>query len=212
MMKKQTLISAALFFLISAYSFSAVPEKAAVPAPAPAQTVTTAQDAGYLTNEYKNIQYPKAVESTNILSTLVSLIISLLIIILLIYIVMKAVKYFYVKASIPHRSENVVTVLAKEYLDNKSILYVIEFAGKIILVGAASGAALSAITEITDPEAITKVREQSDEYLAKYRLKADSKFDEELKSNYLKQGKKLVDSGNQVVKDIMGKFKKKDNK
>ncbi len=122
---------------------------------------------------------------------------------------MAAIKYFYVKASIPMRSENVVTVLAKEYLDSKNLLYVVEFAGKIMLVGSSSSG-LNTITEVTDPETIIKIKEQANEYISKYRLKAESKFDEELKATYLKQGKKLVDGGNVVIKNIVDKFRKKD--
>lgn len=135
----------------------------------------------------------------------------MLFIIGLIYLLAIGLKFFYVKASIPMKSENVVTVIAREYVDSKTIMYVVEFAGKVLLLGNA-GSSLNVLTEITDKEAIDKLKQQADEYVSKYKLKAENRFDQQLKSSYLQQGKKLVNNGNDMVKGIMDKFVKKDDK
>ncbi|MCE5301099.1 MAG: flagellar biosynthetic protein FliO [Spirochaetia bacterium] len=166
---------------------------------------------GYLAKEIKDVQVPRAVPAPTLMSTVINLVLSLLFVIGLIYLVTLAIKFFYVKASVPARSESVVKVLAKEYLDSKTILYMVEFGGSILLLGQA-GESIAKITEVTDPAAAEKLKQQADEYISKYRLKSESRFDRQLKSVYVSQGKKLVDSGNQAIKSMMDKFKKKDTK
>jgi flagellar biogenesis protein FliO len=204
-MKKQLILAASLFFLVTSYLCAAE-----VKAPQPAPTAVS-QDSGYLSKEYNTVEYPKAVAPPDIMSTLINLLGGLLFIIILIYVILRAGKFLYVKASIPIKNENVVTVLAKEYLDNKMALYVVEFADKVLLLGS-SGQAISTLTEINDKETVDKVKQKADEFIAKYTLRSESKFEDELKSSYLKQGKKLVDSGNTVIRNIMDKFNKKDKK
>jgi flagellar biogenesis protein FliO len=169
------------------------------------------QDAGYLSNEYPGIQSPKAVSPPEILPTIINLLVALGFTLLLVYLLAWAFKYFNIRASIPIKSKNVISVIAKEYIDGKSILYVVEFAGKVLLLGNA-GQSINLLTEITDNETIEKIKQQADEYVAKYRLKTESRFDQELKSSYLQQGKKLVNSGNEMIKGIMTKLGKKDKK
>ncbi len=118
-------------------------------------------------------------------------------------------KFFYVRASIPMKTEGVVKILAKEYIDNKKVMYVVEFGEKIILVGSA-GESLSVLSEVSDSEERERIKDRADEYIAKYRMKNESRFSQELKSTYLKQGKSLLKTGNQTIKNMLGKIKNKD--
>ena len=210
-MNKTKIILALLFFLTPLFLKAADLKPAATPIPANTAAAAQAQDNGYLSNAYGSIQSPKAIPAPSIFSTAINLLISLLFIIGLIYLVSAGLKFFYVKASIPMKSENVVNVIAREYIDNKTIMYVVEFAGKVLLLGNA-GQSLNVLTEITDKETIDSLKQQADEYVSKYKLKAENRFDQQLKSSYLQQGKKLVNNGNEVIKGIMEKFGKKDDK
>ena len=61
-------------------------------------------------------------------------------------------------------------------------------------------------------DCIEKIKQGASEYLAKYQIKADAKFADELKDAYAKQGKKLVDGGNDIISRIKDKLKKGDGK
>ena len=209
-MNKHKIFLAILFFLAPLILRAADVKPATAPAAANS-AVSQPQDQGYLSNEYPGIASPKAISPPDILPTIIRFLVALGLTLLLIYLLAWALKYFNIRASIPVKSENVVGVIAKEYIDGKTVLYVVEFAGKVLLLGNAGGS-LNLLTEITDSEAIEKLRLKADEYVAKYSLKAESRFDQQLKSSYLKQGKTLVNSGNQVIKGIMEKFGKKEDK
>ncbi len=168
-------------------------------------------EKGYLANEIKNIENPAAIKSPSVVGTTINLILSLLFVIGLIYLVMVALKFFYVRTSIPLRTGGIITILAKEHIDSKSVLYVVEFVDRILLLGHAGGT-INALSEIKDPEIIIQIKEKADEYISKYRMKNESKFSEELKASYLKQGQKIIDVGNKTVKEILNKFKKSDKK
>jgi len=119
---------------------------------------------------------------------------------------MTAIKYFYVRASIPMKSEGVIKVIAKEYLDSKKAVYAIEFGDRIILAGGGTDT-LSFLAEIKDPETVTKIKESADEYISKYRIKEEAKFSEEMKSAYLKQGKQALEGGNKALQKFMERLK-----
>lgn len=210
-MKTNKIILAFLFFLTPILLKAAEVKAVEALNQAKPAVVSQAQDTGYLSGAYGAIQAPKAVSGPSVLSTTINLLISLLFIIGLIYLVTAGLKFFYVKASIPMKSENVVNVIAREYIDSKTIMYVVEFAGKVLLLGNA-GQHLNLLTEITDKETIEKLKLQADEYVSKYKIKAENRFDQQLKSSYLQQGKKLVNNGNVMIKGIMEKFNKKDEK
>jgi flagellar biogenesis protein FliO len=167
------------------------------------------QESTYLAGAINSEAYPKAISAPNTFSTIFNLLLSVLFIIGLIYLVTAGIKFFYVRASIPMKSKNVVNVIAKEYLDSKTTMYVVEFANKLVLLGH-TGGHLNPLTEITDKETIEQVKQQADQFVAKFKIKSESRFDEELKSSYLKQGKKIVDGGNEMIKGLMDKLKKKD--
>ena len=206
MKKKAVLLTLiCLFFLISIPSFSLTTEKKP-DSKALTSTVETTQGA-YLAGEFEAIANPQPMRNNSILTTVINLILSMLFVIGLIYIVMLAIKYFYVRASIPLKSEGVIRVLAKEHLDSKRIVYVIEFADRVIL--AAAGENITPLSEITDPETVAKIKENADEYISKYRMKSESRFAQEIKSAYLKQGKKIASAGNETIKKIKEKFEKK---
>ncbi|MFP4465487.1 MAG: flagellar biosynthetic protein FliO [Candidatus Goldiibacteriota bacterium] len=143
------------------------------------------------------------------IGTTINLIVSLLFIIGLMYLVMLGIKFIYVKASIPLKTEGVVKVLAKENIDAKKAVYVIEFADRILLLGA-GGEGLNVLAEIKDEETMEKVKSSADEYISRYRSKSRADFSKELKATYIKQGKKAVDSGNKTLKKVMDKLKKSD--
>lgn len=210
-MNTHKIIISLLFFLAPLFLSAADVKPAGTASPVNTAVELQAQDKGYLASEYGAITSPKAIPAPSIVSTTINLLVSLLFIIGLIYLVAAGLKFFYVKASIPMKSENVVNVIAREYVDSKTIMYVVEFAGKVLLLGNA-GASLNVLTEITDKEAIDKLKQQADEYVSKYKLKAENRFDQQLKSSYLQQGKKLVNNGNDMIKGIMEKFVKKDDK
>lgn len=163
-------------------------------------------ETGYLSPELSKMENPRAAESPGLFSTLFNLFISLLIVIALIYIIMIIIKYFYIRASIPIKSEGVIKVIAKEYLDSKKCIYAIDFADRIILVGGGTET-LSFLAEIKDPETVTKVKERADEYISKYRMKEELKFSEEIKNAYIRQGKQAIDSGNKAVRNFMERLK-----
>ena len=120
---------------------------------------------------------------------------------------MIALKFFYVRASIPLRSEGVVKILAKEYLEDKKSVYVVEFGSRVILLGT-SPESVSTLAEVTDSAEIAEIKSKADEYISKYRIKNEAKFSEELKGAYLKQGKQIVESGNRTIKNLIDKLKK----
>jgi len=165
------------------------------------------KEKGYLTDELNSIQNPVIPKAPGVMKTTINLIVSLLFVIGLIYIFMVLLKFFYVKAAIPLKAEGIIKILAKEHIDSKKIMYVVEFAGRVLLLGSA-GENLTLLAEITDKEAVEEVKNKADEYIAKYRMKNESKFSEELKSSYLKQGKKIVNSGNDAIKNMIKKLKK----
>lgn len=203
-MRKFTAPAALLFFLIAATAVFAAQAKPAAVTSTPAAAVS----APYLSAELENINNPAVPKAPDLLGTTVRLLVSLVVVIIVIYLAMHALRYFYVRASTPLRSEGVLKILAKEYIDTKTAVFFLETADRILIVGS-TGTSLNTLSEITDPAVIEKVRNQADEYVSKYRLKTETKFADELKASYVKQGKKLVDAGNEAVKNIMDKFRKK---
>ena len=210
-MNKNKIILAFLFFLAPLIINAAQANTTDAAKQSGTAVVSQKQDTGYLSNSYGTITSPKAVPAPSILSTTINLLLSLLFVIGLIYLVSAGLKFFYVKASIPMKSENVVSVIAREYIDSKTIMYVVEFAGRVLLLGNA-GQSLNVLAEVTDKETIDALKERADEYVSKYKLKAENRFDQQLKSSYLQQGKKLVNNGNEMIKGIIEKFGKKDIK
>ncbi len=210
-MNKHKIFLAILFFLAPLILQGAEVKPAKASAQVNLAAAAQPQEQGYLSNEYPGIASPKAIPPPDILPTIIRFLTALGLTLLLIYLLAWALKYFNIKASIPVKSENVISVIAKEYIDGMTVLYVVEFAGKVLLLGN-SGGAINLLTEITGSEEIGKLKQQADEYVAKYSLKAESRFDQQLKSSYLKQGKTLVNSGNQMIKGIMEKFGKKEDK
>lgn len=204
-MRKITLPIIFLFFLSAGFLCAAGQQKQ----PEKASTVTaTAASQGYLTAEMNDVINPDMPKAPKISDTILRLFVSLLVVIGLIWLLAVGAKFLYVRASIPLKSEGVLKILAKEYIDTQKAVYFIETADRILIVGSA-GNSLNTLAEITDKETIEKVRQQADEYIAKYRLKSEAKFADELKAGYVKQGRKLVDAGNEAVKNIMDKFRKK---
>lgn len=202
-MRKITVPIIILFFLGLHSLYGAVAN-----AVSPNNVTVKAADSGYLTAELNSIANPALPKAPSAVGTSVNLLVSLLFVIGIIYIVMIALKFFYVRASFPLKSEGVLKVLAREYIDTKKIIYFVETADRILILGSA-GESISTLSEITDKDAIEKIKLQADEYIAKYRMKSETKFADELKAGYVKQGKKLVDAGNTAVKNIMEKFRKK---
>ncbi len=201
-MKKTALILFSLFFF-SCVVFAATVEGKSERTDATAQKT----EVPYLQSEINTIENPVIPQSPGLLETLFKLAISLLFVIGLIYVLMIALKFFYVRASIPMRTEGVVKVLAKEYLEDKKRLYVIEFGGRVLLLGATQEN-ISQLAEVTDTAEKDEIRAKSDEYISKYRMKNESKFSEELKGAYLKQGKQLVESGNKKIKNLIDRLRK----
>jgi flagellar biogenesis protein FliO len=205
-MKKAILLIPLVFFLTQSGLFAlgnAVTE--------PANSTVTAQNLPYLSGAISSIESPKAIPGPSIGQTIITMLASLLFIIGLIYLVSYGLKFFYVRASIPLKSESMIKVLAKEYLDSKNIIYVVEFDGKILVLSSA-GEHLNKLMEVTDMESVERIRSNADEYISRYRLKNEGKFDEQLKASYLNQGRKIVTSGNEMIKNLAGKFKKKGGK
>jgi len=210
-MKKYTLylILISLFFFSAGYLKAAPEIKTAKNI---SVTASTAKETSvYLDNGYKAISNPQPVQGPGLLSTTINLIISLLFVIGIIYLVMIALKVFYVRAAIPLKSEGIVKIIAKEYIDTKKTVYLIEVAERVLILGGTDDN-ISLLSEITDKDAIEKIKQGASEYLAKYQIKADAKFADELKDAYAKQGKKLVDGGNDIISRIKDKLKKGDGK
>ena len=166
-MKKNLLVAAAVFFFSAGLLSSA--EKNTISTDAPAGITKGAEAAGYLSGEMGRIENPVMPSSPGILGTTINLLVSLLLVIGLIYLVMAALKYFYVRASIPMKSEGVVKVLAREHIDSKKMMYVVEFGDRVVLIGSA-GENLSLLSEVSDPEEAKRIKEKADEYISKYRL------------------------------------------
>lgn len=169
------------------------------------------ESSRYLEQEINNIKNPQPIKSQGILGSIVNFILSLLFVIGLIYIMMLALKFFYIKASIPLTRQGAIKILAREFIEPKKSLYLVEFGGKILLLGVTDDN-ISKITEITDNETINKIKEDVDEFVLKAKLKNEKKFSEQLKKNYIIQTKNLVDKGNEIVKKIKEKFSKGNEK
>jgi flagellar biogenesis protein FliO len=82
----------------------------------------------------------------------------------------------------------------------------VEFADRILLIGSA-GESISLLSEVKDQETVDKIKQSADEYISKYKITRDVKFADELKKNYVMQGKKIVDSGNKTVKNFIDRLK-----
>ncbi len=124
---------------------------------------------------------------------------------------MLALKFFYIKTSIPLTRQGAIKILAKEYIESKKSLYIVEFGEKILLLGVTEDN-ISKITEVTEPEIVNRIKENVDEFIRKEKLKNETKFSEELKKNYINQTKSLVNKGNELVKKIKDKFSKGNEK
>lgn len=205
-MKKTALTLLSLFFF-SCVVFAATAEGKTNPQTGPEKNT----EAGYLSEDFNAVENPVIPKAPNIFETILKLALSLLFVIGLIYVLMIALKFFYVRASIPLRSEGVVKILAKEYLEDKKSVYVVEFGNRLILLGA-TPESISALAEVTDSAEITEIKSKADEYISKYRMKNEAKFSEELKGAYLKQGKQIVESGNRTIKNLIDKLKKSGGK
>lgn len=205
-MKKAIFLLPLIFFLTGASVCAAV-NNAAIPA----GSSVTAQEVPYLSGELSAIQSPKAIPGPSVWQTIITMLASLLFIIGLIYLVSFGLKFFYVRASIPLKNESMIKVLAKEYLDSKNIIYIVEFDERILVLSS-SGEHLNKLVEVTEKESVDRIRSNADEYISRYRLKNENKFDQQLKASYLAQGKKIVSSGNEMIKGLADKFKKKDGK
>lgn len=162
----------------------------------------------YLSKEIENIENPEVPHGPGIVSTSVNLLISLLFIIGLIYLTVIALKYFYSKSMVFFKTQGIIKVIGKEYIDSKKVIYLVDVVNKILIIGSGNNE-LVLLSEINDKETIENIRQQADEYISKYRLKKEIKFSDNLKSTYVKQGKKLINTGNEVVKKIMDKIRKK---
>ena len=205
-MKKAALTLLSLFFF-SCVVFAATADGKTNPQTEPAQKTETE----YLSPEITAVENPVIPKAPNLFETLFKLIISLLFVIGLIYVLMIALKFFYVRASIPLRSEGVVKILAKEYLEDKKSVYVLEFGGRVLLIGA-TPESLTPIAEVTDSKEIEDIKSKADEYISKYRMKNEAKFSEELKGAYLKQGRQILESGNKTIRNLIEKIKKSGGK
>lgn len=172
-----------------------------------AASVTKQAEKGYLADEIANLEKPAEIKGPGIVGTTINLILALLFVIGLSYLLMAGLKYFYVKASIPLKSEGVIKILAKEQLDKNKAVYVLEFADRVLVLASAGENSLVPVTEIKDAETIEKIKASADEYVSKYRKKGENKFADEMKATYARQGKKIVDSGNQTVKNLIEKLK-----
>jgi flagellar biogenesis protein FliO len=205
MKNKPLLIALTLFFLttinVHAFSKPVNAEKAATQA-----GVTVTAETGYLSSEIGKMDKPAEAKGPGIISTIVNLVLGLLFVIGLAYLVMIGLKFFYVRASIPLKSEGIIRIIAREHLDTNKTVYAVEFADRILLIGSA-GESISLLSEVKDQETVDRIKQSADEYISKYKITRDSKFADELKANYVKQGKKIVDSGNKTVKNFIDKLK-----
>lgn len=163
------------------------------------------KDTGYLEQEINNIQNPKPIKSPGILGSIINFLLSLSFVIGLIYIVMLALKFFYIKTSIPLTRQGAIKILAREYIETKKSLYVVEFGEKILLLGVTDDN-ITKITEITDKEIISKIKDNVDEFIVKEKIKNEKKFSEQLRQNYINQTKNLINKGNEMVNKIKEKF------
>ena len=170
-------------------------------------TSSVKEDKGYLAEGFKAVEHPTVSGNLNMAHETLSLVISLIVVIGFIYIVMVALKIFYVRASIPLRSEGIVKVLAKEYIDTKKTIFIVEVGSRILVLGS-TDTNLNVLSEISDPAAIEQLKKDADEYIKKYQVRAEGKFSDELKNAYVKQGRKLLENGNNLVNKIKDKFKK----
>lgn len=175
--------------------------------PSDKKEIKKTESSQYLETEIKNIENPQPIKSQGILSSIINFLLSLLFVIGLIYVMMIALKYFYLKTSIPLTRQDAVKILAREYLDSKKSLYIVEFGEKILLLGVTENN-ISKITEITAPEEINKIKENVNEFLVKMKLKNEKKFSEQLKANYINQTRNIIDKGNEIIKKIKDKFLK----
>jgi flagellar biogenesis protein FliO len=208
-MRKKIVSTIILFFLgLYAVYGAAVSAPQAVKTDAAKSVSGKAADSGYLTSEFNNLENLNVPKAPGAIGSTLYILAVFLFVIGIFYLVMIALKFFYVRASIPLKSEGVLKVLAREYIDTKKVIYFVEAADRVLLLGSA-GDNISTLAEITDKDTIEKIKLQADEYISKYRIKTETKFADELKAGYVKQGKKLVDAGNEAVKNIMEKFRKK---
>ena len=120
---------------------------------------------------------------------------------------MIALRFFYIKAAIPLKKSGPIKVLAKEFIETKKALYVIEFGEKLLLLGVTDDA-MTKLAEETDIGKIAKIKENIDEFLVKEKMKNEIKFSEQLKANYLNQTKNIINKGNEIVKNVIARFKK----
>jgi flagellar biogenesis protein FliO len=170
--------------------------------------VSNTTNGEYLSGEIENIKNPELPQGPNIVSTIINILLSLLLIIGLIYLTIIILKYFYNKSKFVFKNQGIIKIIAKEHIDSKKIIYLVDAANKILIVGAGNNE-LVLLSEITDKETIENIRQQTDEYVSKQRLKNEIKFSDNLKSTYVKQGKKLLNNGNETVKNIINKLRKK---
>ncbi|MBP7792970.1 MAG: flagellar biosynthetic protein FliO [Candidatus Goldbacteria bacterium] len=162
----------------------------------------------YLSNEIKNVENPELPHGPNIVSTTINILLSLLLIIGLIYLTIIILKYFYSKSKFVFKNNGIIKIITKEHIDSKKIIYLVDVVNKILIVGAGNNE-LVLLSEIADKETIENIRQQANEYVSKQHLKNEIKFSDNLKSTYIKQGKKLVNNGNETVKNIINKLRKK---
>lgn len=165
------------------------------------------ENSQYLEQEINNIKNPQPIKSQGILSSIINFLLSLIFVIGLIYIMMLALKFFYIKTSIPLTRQGAIKILAREYIEAKKSLFIIEFGNKILLLGVTEDN-INTLAEITDTETINRIKENVDEFIVKTKLKNEMKFSEQLKKNYINQTKNLIDKGNEIVKKIKDKFSK----
>ena len=203
-MKKRVFAALILFFLNVCF-FAAIYAQEKVVTASPVTPTAIATE--FLSGALQSVQAPQTIKGPGVVSTAINLLLSLLFVIGLIFLVSVGLKYFYVRASVSFTNAGVVKILTKEFLDSKNSLYLIEFGGKVVLLGV-SPDRINSLSEISDPEQVKEIREKADEFISKYKLTKKNDFSTELKNSYLKQGQKIVSSGTQVVKKIVDKMKK----
>jgi len=125
---------------------------AAAPA-ASASPVISAQATPFL-SEYKDPQ-PQAAPST--VMTVVGLIVKLGIVIGLIYLTILGLRYFSNRGRRAFVGSSSIDVLEKTALGQNRELYLVDVAGKALLLGA-TASSISVLTEITDPETLEGLR------------------------------------------------------
>lgn len=203
-MKRRVFAALTIFFLNACVFTVLYAEERATAARQVAPAATTTE---FLGSALQSVQSPQTIKGPGVISTAINLLLSLLFVIGLIFLVSVGLKYFYVRASVSFTNVGVVKVLTKEFLDNKNTLYLVEFGGKVVLLGV-SPDRINALSEIADPEKVKEICEKADEFISKYKLTKENDFSTELKNTYLKQGQKIVSSGSQVVKNMVDKLKK----